>query len=1126
MLEQFSQIEGAEDREDLRMADVTAEILQFDTLHTVLNQGSTRRFAQERARELLAPLDGAPGTTGPGTHLGGGALADRTVLSGAGGHALRELQREVDDLKDTKLGLGAYLQDSREELDQAQAGRVSAERTAAVQEARAQSREQALMVKSNKWKIDRMRLEMLLENRTEQLRAAEDSLRTKEGELERMRDEWNGLRSQWEEERSSIGQSMSFLEEDSKTSKEELRLANSQVEELVRELRGQQGSLGGLRKQAAVLREEVADLEDLLSVTEGEKELYQKKYMSLGKKVELLLEEEARTKEEATNVSHNAEVAIVEAEKEVSRVAAERDRAVERCRATQEELADLRHSRKKQGKNQAKKLGELAEECSKLQGLLKQKEASEEEARQRWDKAEAANAERETLVATLRAKIGHLEDSHANLQKEMDEKLQLEVRACKVRFDRQLQELDLEHQSKANREVNNHLQMYQQLLDARLDNGQTLEGAAVRLQANAASKIDDVVDGRLKSMFKTFMSKENHEIEVQSRLESFGKSMQQEHGKLIEKIEKEHQGRLSDLEREFKAREVEWAAKHEALKADLERKGTEMDRKALAHQEVIEEAREKAFKLKDGHNEELIEMRSSHVEEVNRLTSDLRRAEGLAAARLETVEEERRSHAAAAESLNARIQEKQAEGEAAGAQLGEALNSQKRLQQELDSLRHELQEAASTSGMLEEDLKRARARFQGSENHVDELRQKLQAQQLKSGRQALAHAARCEGAKIKVAGKMGALRDAAARARGDIASDLSTFWTGVSSDAQKFGLGLVEEANKWKQKAQETEFRAQAQLAKEISDQAQSFAEEKQALTGSHLEEKIRSTSERQVLEKSCKEAHARADALALTVEGNKRDLQRSSDLLQEEKKAREELQADIDRMAQEAAAKKLEVEKASGDAKNLEESRNQVEENLGIILSSLAQEVHMKPEVVSGLKSFEKATFTSSLQQMLESLGTLIAQKSDLAAVNERNRTSQAYQELAKKLSSSGSELAASAATCEKLKAQISDAEQEKQSLGSEVLAVKSQFSAKEAELADERKNFREELQTQVDKVRQETVLMSEMATQESLAPLRSELDALREAFENLQGQYQTDMENFADVQAAQRAASRRGAK
>ena len=115
---------------------------------------------------------------------------------------------------------------------------------------------------------------------------------------------------------------------------------------------------------------------------------------------------------------------------------------------------------------------------------------------------------------------------------------------------------------------------------------------------------------------------------------------------------------------------------------------------------------------------------------------------------------------------------------------------------------------------------------------MDELRQKLQAQQLKSGRQALAHAARCEGAKIKVAGKMGALRDAAARARGDIASDLSTFWTGVSSDAQKFGLGLVEEANKWKQKAQETEFRAQAQLAKEMSDQAQSFAEEKQVLTG------------------------------------------------------------------------------------------------------------------------------------------------------------------------------------------------------------------------------------------------------------------------------------------------------
>jgi hypothetical protein len=54
----------------------------------------------------------------------------------------------------------------------------------------------------------------------------------------------------------------------------------------------------------------------------------------------------------------------------------------------------------------------------------------------------------------------------------------------------------------------------------------------------------------------------------------------------------------------------------------------------------------------------------------------------------------------------------------------------------------------------------------------------------------------------------------------------------------------------------------------------------------------------------------------------------------------------------------------------------------------------------------------------------------------------------------------------------------------------------------------------------------MAEMATQESLAPLRSELDALREAFESLQGQYQSDMESFADMQAAQRAASRRGPK
>jgi predicted nucleic acid-binding Zn-ribbon protein len=76
------------------------------------------------------------------------------------------------------------------------------------------------------------------------------------------------------------------------------------------------------------------------------------------------------------------------------------------------------------------------------------------------------------------------------------------------------------------------------------------------------------------------------------------------------------------------------------------------------------------------------------------------------------------------------------------------------------------------------------------------------------------------------------------------------------------------------------------------------------------------------------------------------------------------------------------------------------------------------------------------------------------------------------------------------------------------------------------ERKNSREEVQAQVDKVRQETVLMAEMATQESLAPLRSELDALREAFESLQGQYQSDMESFADMQAAQRAASRRGPK
>ena len=164
----------------------------------------------------------------------------------------------------------------------------------------------------------------------------------------------------------------------------------------------------------------------------------------------------------------------------------------------------------------------------------------------------------------------------------------------------------------------------------------------------------------------------------------------------------------------------------------------------------------------------------------------------------------------------------------------------------------------------------------------------------------------------------------------------------------------------------------------------------------------------------------------------------------------------------------------------------------------------------------------------MLESLGALVAQKSDLAAVNERNRSAQSYKELAEKLSSSSAELAASTATCEKLKTQVSDTEQERQSLGSELLALKSQMSAKEAELADERKFAREEVQAQVDKARQEAVLMAEMATQESLAPLRSESDALREAFEGLQNQYQIDMENFAELQASQRAggARRAGAK
>ena len=1127
VLEQFSQIEGAEGgrADDSQIADVTAEMLQFDTLHTVLNRGSTRRFAQERAREVLGSLS-APGTTGRG-YLGGGALANRTHLGRSEGYSLHELQREVDELKDTKLGFGMYIKGSREELDEAHAGRVSAERTAAVQEARAESREQALLAKSNEWKVDRMRLEMLLENRTEQLCVADGALHAKEGELDRMRTEWDSLRSQWEEERANIGQSMSFLEEDSKTNKEELRLANGQIEDLIQQLQGQQGTLGSLQKEGGQLREEVADLEDLLSVSEGEKELYQKKYMSLGRKVELLLEEEAKVKDEATLVTHNAEIAIVEAEKEVNRLTAERDKAVERCKAKQDEVIELRHSRKKQSKQQARKLMGLAEENNTLQGLVKQKEASEEELRQRWDKAEAANTERETLVATLRAKIAQLEDSHSKLQKEMEEKLQLEVKACKVRFDRQLQELDLEHQSKSNREVNNHLQMYQQLLDARLDNGQTLEGAAVRIQANAATKIDDVVDGRLKSMFKTFMSKENHEIEVQSRLESFGKSMQQEHGKLIEKIEKEHQGRLAELERHFKAKEAELVAKNDALKVDLEKKGTEIDRKVLSHQESIEEAREKLFKMKGVHNEELIEMRSAHVEEVNRLASDLRRAEGLATARQQTAEEERQGHAAAVEALKVRVQEKQEEGNATSARLAEASQSQKALQQEADSLRHQLQESASTSGILEEDLKRARARLQGSEDHVDELRRNLQAQQLKSGKQALAHAARCENAKMKVAGKMGALRDATARARGDIASDLSTFWTGVSSDVQKCGLNLVEEAGKWKQRAQEVELRAQAQLASEVSKQAQAFAEEKQVMTGSHLEEKIRSTSERQVLEKSCKEAQARADKMGQDLEAKKCEVLTISDLLQEEQKSVEKLSAEIDQKNKEVASKQLEVEKASEGAKASENFKIQVDENFNIVLSSLAQEVHMKPEVVSGLKSFEKATFTSSLKQMLESLGALVAQKADFAAVNERNRSAQSYKELAEKLSSSSAELAASAATCEKFKAQVSDAEQERQSLGSELLALKSQMSAKEAELAEERKFARDEVQAQVDKARQEAVLMAEMATQESLAPLRSESEALREAFEGLQNQYQMDMENFAELQASQRAGARRaGAK
>ena len=627
---------------------VDAALEQDELYRNLRGNRATRKFAEERAQEVrdgvlsasFASMSGALDSlawegrsTRPGGPLldpsfagdapsfalhtaperppprrgGGGGGAGE-----AGGRAPRPVghgavvadRAHKKDLESKNTALNRSLQEGLKELRAESTARAAAEKHAVVAQARAVKAEQSLDRNQSDWQRETLRLEKANDKAAAELRLMETRLKEKEFELDRFRSEAHQKRTSLAHQAEGLKKVLAEHDQEIGVLREDLSSRIADNQSLVVQLNDLEARLAEAKQHKQELQDEVQELDVLLAEADEDRQHVFQKYSWLGKKVELLLAEEERTKEAAQRKTEEAERATAEARETQGRWLAEKAECERSIQDLGEKLKEVTEAKRKGHKYRKKKTRELQEEVDVLHAQLQtsQEARAELEAKlgEKEDYVHQVVADREAAVAALKLEVAQLQGTleskesgmaafRSAVEREARDRLEMEMRTAKVKHEARVRELEEEHSAQAQAELKMHQQKYQELLNSRIGEIKAFEKSQSEFVYATSKNFNEMVkekaDETLRRIMPDYILKTAHDVELKDKLAALQKSLEETHETRLVQLRAEHDTLLAnqraDLQKEaFEAREAHerdtqglkaaFDAEREALNAEAE----------------------------------------------------------------------------------------------------------------------------------------------------------------------------------------------------------------------------------------------------------------------------------------------------------------------------------------------------------------------------------------------------------------------------------------------------------------------------------------------------------------------------------------------------------------------------
>ncbi|KAK9830105.1 hypothetical protein WJX72_009812 [[Myrmecia] bisecta] len=450
--------------------------------------------------------------------------------------------------------------------------------------------------------------------------------------------------SAWSDREQQLAASQKQAVEMAKALRSELDTVQAALENAVAKADKVERETRQLRKGKAQMLSDMAELEGLLSESEQERKDIRDRYIALGEKVELLLHEEATTKEMAQRNKEAAKLAVQDAVKDLEGVASD-------CSTLHKKLKDKRRAEKKL----AKRLEAAERELVSLRQDIAHRDKE-------LAKATTTIAAYEAKVAALQAREKVLADDlerrkvnkdeiRGQVKREAEDRLKIELKQQSLEYERRIQDLELQNKHFSANELSVSPQDYlpkadhTRILDSRLSskeaelNGEMhrrlaqcerdwkwkLETREGELQSTAAAKLHQVETEAHAEQKRLSTQVEDLGTELK-RLQAQSEALQSQH----DAVQKDY-GRLKEQTRDYTSvRDAALDQKDEALRQlaraqqqlderqkQVESLSTQLRSQQRAYEQSLETARQES----EGRAGSIVLLEGSLNEERARLAS-------------------------------------------------------------------------------------------------------------------------------------------------------------------------------------------------------------------------------------------------------------------------------------------------------------------------------------------------------------------------------------------------------------------------------------------------------------------------------------------------------------------------